>query len=438
MKNTIYSIIAMMVSLSSCGDDDNDTPAAASATFTVTVTNAFTAKTFLSSGVFNTPTGATEPGPAVPGGTYEFSFNAGKGSYLSFATMFVQSNDLFYAPDATGLKLYNEDGTPVTGDITASISLWDSGTEVNEEPGVGMNQAPRQAGANTGTDENSTVKLIADINDGFTYPTVAETIAVTLAHDGGTMFTVTISNISDTGSLGTPLAPGTYAVHGSGVGLFTEGEATTNGLEALAEDGNPMVLYMFQTENSGLVSPFAPGAYAIHESTATPLFSTSDVASAGLESLAEDGDPSTLATELAAVTSGISASGAFNTPTGASSPAPIFPSESYQFTFTASEGDYLSLATMLVQTNDLFYGFGQNGIALFQNGSAVTGDVTGQLQLWDSYTEVNEYPGAGNNQAPRQTAANTGTDESANVALVNDNFTYPMATSAITVTISAQ
>lgn len=436
MKKTIYSIVASMIIMSSCSDN-NDTPAAATANFTVTIENVFAGKSFLSSGVFNTPVGASAAGPAVPGGAYEFSFHAGKGSYLSFATMFVQSNDLFYAPDAAGLRLYNTDGTAVTGDVTSMISLWDAGTEVNEEPGVGGNQAPRQSGADIGPMENGTVQLIANVNDGFTYPTVAETIRVTIAHDGGTMFTVTISNISDTGSFATPLAPGTYAVHGSGVGLFTVGAASMNGLEALAEDGNPMTLYNYQSENSGLVSPFAPGVYAVHQSTAAPLFSTSETASAGLEAMAEDGNPSTLATEVAAMT-GVTTSAAFNTPTGASSPAPIFPGETYQFSFSATDGDHLSLATMLVQSNDLFYGFGQNGIALFQNGTAVTGDVTAQLQLWDAYTEVNEYPGAGNNQAPRQAAANTGTAESGNVAVVNDSFTYPMASSAIRVTISAQ
>ena len=55
--------------------------------------------------------------------------------------------------------------------------LWDAGTEVNEEPGVGLNQAPRQAGPNTGMTENGIVKMV---NDGYTYPAVSEVIRVTI------------------------------------------------------------------------------------------------------------------------------------------------------------------------------------------------------------------------------------------------------------------
>ena len=39
------------------------------------------------------------------------------GDYLSFATMFVQSNDLFYAPEPSGIPLFDGE-TPVDGDMT--------------------------------------------------------------------------------------------------------------------------------------------------------------------------------------------------------------------------------------------------------------------------------------------------------------------------------
>jgi len=38
-----------------------------------------------------------------------------------------------------GIELYNR-STPVIGDVTSQIYLWDAGTEVNEMPGTGMNQ----------------------------------------------------------------------------------------------------------------------------------------------------------------------------------------------------------------------------------------------------------------------------------------------------------
>lgn len=135
------------------------------------------------SGVFNTPDGSAGPGPLMPGHAYSFSIKAEPGDVLSFATMFVQSNDLFYAPDGGGIALFDGAGTPLDQDVTDQVLLWDAGTEVNQEPGLGANQAPRQAAPDTGPDENGNVVLIADGATGpggFTYPNVAEVIRVTI------------------------------------------------------------------------------------------------------------------------------------------------------------------------------------------------------------------------------------------------------------------
>ena len=82
----------------------------------------------------------------LPGMSSTISFHAGKGHYLQFATMFAQSNDIFLAGDDEGIPLYDADGIAITGDISSAIYLWDAGTEVNEKPGEGPNQAPRQSG----------------------------------------------------------------------------------------------------------------------------------------------------------------------------------------------------------------------------------------------------------------------------------------------------
>lgn len=139
--------------------------------------------------VFNTPDGSDMPGPLGPGdgmgpgNSYVFEFEAGEGSYLSFATMLVQSNDLFFAPDATGIALF-EDGRPIKGDITDLIMLWDAGTEVNQEPGTGPDQPMNQSGPNTGEDEGGAVRLV---DDGFEYPETARVIAVTITPLKGMM-----------------------------------------------------------------------------------------------------------------------------------------------------------------------------------------------------------------------------------------------------------
>lgn len=107
-------------------------------------------------GVFNTPVGASRPGPIGPGGAYEFTFTAKPGMRLSVLTMFGQSNDWFYAPKRQGIDLFNN-GKPISGEITADFMLYDAGTEKDEEPGVGPNQAPRQKAPNTGEAENGKV-----------------------------------------------------------------------------------------------------------------------------------------------------------------------------------------------------------------------------------------------------------------------------------------
>ena len=86
--------------------------------------------------------------------------------------MFVQSNDLFYAPASTGIALWDASGTPISGDLTDMIQLWDAGSEVN--------QAPRQAGADNGAAENGVVQLV---NDGFSYPANNSIVRVTITQN---------------------------------------------------------------------------------------------------------------------------------------------------------------------------------------------------------------------------------------------------------------
>jgi hypothetical protein len=127
-------------------------------------------------GIFNTPVGSDKASPILPGGAFEFSFTANVGMRLSLIAMFGQSNDLFYAPKQA-IDLFDEDGNPLTGDITDRLLLWDAGTEVNQAPGLGDEQGPRQKMPNTGKDENGKVGLV---KDGFTYPNTKDVLRVTI------------------------------------------------------------------------------------------------------------------------------------------------------------------------------------------------------------------------------------------------------------------
>lgn len=135
----------------------------------------------MAKGVFNIPVGATSPGPITPGNAYEFTFSATPGMKLSFALMFGQSNDLFYAPEKA-IALFDAKGNAISGDITAKVLLWDAGTEVNQEPGTGPDQAPRQKMPNTGQAERKRIGLV---RDGFTYPITNEVLRVIITPEAG-------------------------------------------------------------------------------------------------------------------------------------------------------------------------------------------------------------------------------------------------------------
>jgi len=455
MKKILMLTFCMLFVLTSCSnDDDNGTPSPSDNTsnFTVTIENVVMPQPIFQSGVFNTPVGGTAPAPIFPGEAYDFEINAGPvvlpndgGTRLSFVAMFVQSNDLFFAPGEDGIALYDANGDPIGAngpvDVTDQVLIWDSGTEVNEETG-GPNQKPQQdpAAEDEGEDENGVVTQVMNNTDNFgnQIPDADEVIKVTVENIGDAMFKVKIENVSTATTIATPgqgagttaavpISPGVYAVHTASSPFFIAGETAANaglvasaeGVENIAEDGFPEALATDTDGVTGLIVPLSPGAYAIHAS-GTPIYQTdSPDLGEGLEGIAEDGDPTALATTLSAK-SGVSTSAAFNTPAGASAPAPIGPGEKYQFSFTASEGDKLSLATMFVQSNDWFYAFSPNGIPLFTNGTAINGDLTSQVFLYDAGTEVDEYPGAGLSQVIRQAAINTGeVDSNTNVRLLD-------------------
>ncbi len=137
----------------------------------------------VATGVVNTPVGASEPGPILPGQAYEFTVSAEPGEKLTLAFMFGQSNDLFYAP-REGIDLFDGSGKPVSGDMTATLVLWDAGTEVNQEPGLGPDQAPRQPRANTGAAEGGKVRPVKESKDGFSYPDVQRVVRLTVRPAG--------------------------------------------------------------------------------------------------------------------------------------------------------------------------------------------------------------------------------------------------------------
>jgi hypothetical protein len=447
------------------------------------------------------PVGQAGMGATLPGKSLSWEFTpptGGKTAKLAFVTMFGQSNDWFFAPDTDGIALWDEQGQPITGDITSKIHLWDAGTEMDETPFAGPNQGPRQAGPNTGekdADENVrrvmdtafstehffTAKLEAmdggsfritlDVREDSKTPISPAVYQVfcgrhaffvpgspdmgmgleKIAEDGnagvlaGNMagydfgrasgnIRVTITSLGEgrfearimaESSGVTPVAPGTYSVHAGSSPLFTPGKMAPEGLESLAEDANPAVHLAYLAKATGVYSPFSPVVWVVTDRKNVLFLENMADSGKGLERLAEDGNPSDLAAYLKSL--GLQA--------GTVGMAPFANGAEASFEVMAEPGEALHFATMFGQSNDAFFAPGGNGIALFQDGSLRSGDVTGEISLWDAGTEMNEALGAGPNQAPRQSAPNTGATEGGKVKMIDGMAEFPAVGEILEVTL---
>jgi hypothetical protein len=315
-----------------------------------------------SSGIFNIPVGATSAGPLNPGDAYEFTFSAMPGQTLHFESMFGQSNDTYVAP-TSGIALFDSSHMPLSGDVTSAISLWDAGTERNEAPGMGPNQAPRQLAPNTGPTESG-VSLRTDGTRSIPIPSALVDVSVSLT---GSAYTVTLKNKSDQGPLMSPLSPAFYALHSSAYQYFTAGAAASAGLERLAEEGNTAVLV---TEANAAGAVAASAGTAAYGPGASVMFTVTPTSAMPLLSLAM----------MIGQTNDV-------------------------FVGTRPQGvPLLDTAGMPRAAAD------------------VQLDIMNLLAVWDAGTEANEVPGVGPNQAPRQAAPNTGpADPINNVRLYADS-----------------
>ncbi len=412
-KTTSRRIAAGALSLAAIGGTlAGVSPAEASVnhtTFTVTIENISGGFEFGQSGAFANPNAGETPGPAFPGDFYEFNVNAHPGQNLSFATMLVQSNDWFFAPGEAGIALYDADGHPVSGDITSQINIYDAGTEIDQPVGEGADQAPRQAGPNTGAaDPDNTVRPVTSLG------AASQFVNVTATPGDHGMFTIRVTNISGDSTVPGPIAPGVYTVGAGEAALFQTGEADRGeGLEGVAEDGAAAPLAESLAARTGTATPLAPVFYA-----ATwwqrPVF-TNGLAMNGLgiELLAEDGSPAALAAGYASRPFGDV--GAQPVAVGAEGPGPAFPGDTYEFTVTAEPTQPLHFATMFVQSNDWFFSPSDAGIHLFdETGNPISGDISHLVNVYDAGTEADQTPGFGPDQAPRQAGPNTGASDPIN------------------------
>ena len=391
IQNLTLALLTLFI-FASCSNDDEtiNIPEQETNTLRVTLQNTIN---FL-----KVKTIGTAPLTAT-GDYFEVNFKATKGTYLSFANMFAQSNDWFFATQDTGIKLWDGD-TPRTGDISGAIKVFDAGTEeeedfLNDFPNT-IWTAPNQATPNSGPADDDT-----NVRD--TGRNILNYLSASLSYDASiSEFTLRIVK-ANREALHNPgfVTPGVLVIHTQDNALFEEGTSLgNNGFESLAEDGSPQASYDWFSETGTTGAPlrlsssysiFSPGVVYSHQGNQTPFFTNGQAAiqNSGLEELAEDGSADLAYTYL----------NGLDNVTAVKSNGPITPGNSISFEIEVSPGDRLNYATMLVSSNDWFISNNQAGIELYNaDGTIKTDFEVNKSYLYDSGTEIDQVVGLGNGQ----------------------------------------
>jgi hypothetical protein len=280
---------------------------------------------------------------------------------------------------------------------------------------TGANQPSRDFGEPDPDTNVREVPVTARLTDNSTFvrPAISSMIRVTLTPEPDQMFLLRIVNRSNADTLQTSAGPMSirfsqivWAVHRTPAPLFEENErARENGLESLVESGDPYPLSSSLGFSRGAATPLSPGVFVVHEGPA-PLYSLGTVdAGLGLEALAEDGNPIPLRDALAARPE---VSGVFDTPIGADAPGPAMPGQAFEVTFRGEPGDFVSFATMFGMANDWFFASVPDGIPLFAGDIPRSCDVTSEVRLLDLGTETDQELDVGVDTAPQQVAPGSG------------------------------
>ncbi|WP_084176059.1 spondin domain-containing protein [Chryseobacterium shigense] len=385
----LLSVIGVLA-FSSCSTDD-DTEQAVNDSATITVENIIDSKALTQFGTFQN---AGSSPVLNPGESTSFSFYAGKGQTISFAAMYGNSNDLFFAPANPGIKLYQDNGDPVTGNVSSQIRLWDNGTRVNETPGPSV--------GHPGAAENP-IKNVAEI--ALSVP-ASQLLKAELTNDGGTKFTLKITNTSGGIANETPISAGVWAVsHISGTTIvkedpiFTPGKLSANGLTDLAETGKTTALEQYLTGITGPNSPFSPVLVVVYSGNDNPIFKTGENDRGhGLKELSQQGNADILATFLK-TQSGVKEVYVLKDPATTILQPKINGNNGGKASqsLSARKGDRIALATMYGQSNDWFVASVNNGV----DGST-RGDISSIMGLFDSGTLQSSFPGAHIGSQPAQ------------------------------------
>ncbi len=401
--------------------------AARTTTFNITITNA--------AGVFNVHpfTERIRSGEAATrgplnqnGDQYRIEFQAVPGTNFTPITMMGNSNDWFLAPeDLAGIPLW-ENGQPLNGvDIANELVLYDLGTEADNDPATFP-----PAGANVGdADPNTTIRIVdRGGRRGDAYMTAILDYTPGTGEAGTFTLTITAIMTPDTNQgpsseNGFVVTPGIVALHANNAPFFNLGEEDRReGLEGIAEDGNPDFLFDFYNERSEATGApirltstrtvFSPGVVYAFNGERDPFVLQGEVNNPenGLEQIAEDGNNAVALEYLTNLGIPVAASDQTSN---------VGPGESLTFTLTVPQDQEFKFgfSTMFVDTNDWFISYNNAGYPLFdENGNPKSGtDASIRSYLFDAGTEADQLTGFGADQAPRQAGPNTGAADSNNI-----------------------
>jgi len=367
----------------------DDAPAAIPGT--ITVENVLDSKPLVESGSFQ---GTGSPAVILPGQSTTFSFSAAKNQHLTFATMYGWSNDLFFAPANPGIALYKDDGTPITGDVSSQVKLWDNGTRMNDMPGTALTHpgmaeaAPKNIEEVNGTDSY-----------GHSFLAASQLMKVSLAYNGNSTFTVTIMNNSGGTANETPFSPGVWAISYVAGGnallaepIYSSGKPTANGLTNIAEAGDNSVMKTYLTSITGIFTPLSPVLVVVYNGSENPFYKTGENdRGEGLKDLAQKGNADMLAAALKNKT-GIKAVYVLKDPANTVLLPRINGADGGKVSqlLSLTAGDKVAIATMYGFSNDWFFATTGTDIDAAQKG-----DVSASIGLFDDGTAINQYPGAG-------------------------------------------
>jgi hypothetical protein len=385
-KSLLLAGLILLIAFTACENDDNESK---NMYATITIENVLESKPLVETGTFK---GTGTPPVILPGQYVSFQFSAAKGEAVTFATMYGWSNDLFFAPANPGIQVYNMDGTPIEGDVSSQIKLWDNGTRVNQVPGSGVSH-PGVAESKNVTEVNGTDA------QGNAYLAASSLMKATLHYEGNSMFTLTLENKSGGTVNETPFSPGVWAISYIAGGnilnaapIYTSGQPTANGLTNIAEMGDNSALDTYLKSITGIFTPLSPVLVVVYNGIDNPIYKVGENDRGnGLKELAQKGDASKLSDALKAMP-GVKNVYVLPAPTT----TVLLPKINGQAGGSVSQqlsvasGDRVAVATMYGFSNDWFFASSGNGDDATQKG-----DISSSIGLYDDGTAIDQFPGAG-------------------------------------------